>query len=57
MSRFYSESKDKPAEEAKEESKGEADQVSELKKSLEAKETEAREWKVSYISPLQCLSC
>jgi molecular chaperone GrpE len=45
MSRFYSESKDKPAEEAKEESKGEADQVPELKKSLEAKETEAREWK------------
>ncbi|EEU47972.1 uncharacterized protein NECHADRAFT_98880 [Fusarium vanettenii 77-13-4] len=56
VSRWYSDAKEsdsaKPAEEAKTESKkdekstnGETDAVAELKKALEAKETEARDWK------------
>lgn len=56
VSRWYSDAKEsdsaKPAEEAKTETKkeeksanGEADSVAELKKALEAKETEARDWK------------
>ncbi|KAI8719186.1 GrpE protein-like protein [Fusarium sp. LHS14.1] len=56
VSRWYSDAKEsdsaKPAEEAKTENKkdeksanGEADAVAELKKALEAKETEARDWK------------
>lgn len=55
VSRWYSDAKEeKPAEEAKTESKegnGEADAVAELKKSLEAKETEVKEWKVSILMP------
>lgn len=58
VSRWYSDAKEsdpaKPAEEAKTEAKkdektanGEADSIAELKKALEAKETEARDWKVS----------
>ncbi|KAL6855190.1 GrpE, mitochondrial [Amphichorda felina] len=48
VARWYSDAKEAAKEEAKEESKegnGEADPVAELKKSLEAKEAEAREWK------------
>ncbi|KAJ4169423.1 GrpE, mitochondrial [Fusarium falciforme] len=56
VSRWYSDAKEsdsaKPAEEAKTETKkeeksanGEADSVAELKKALEAKEAEARDWK------------
>lgn len=56
-SRWYSDAKEEPvakqAEEAKTEEKtetkegnGENDAVAELKKALEAKETEARDWKV-----------
>ncbi|KAJ4328254.1 GrpE, mitochondrial [Fusarium piperis] len=56
VSRWYSDAKEsdsaKPAEEAKTKTKkeeksanGEADSVAELKKALEAKETEARDWK------------
>lgn len=54
-SRWYSDAKEaeaeaaKPAEEAKSEEKqgnGEQDPVVELKKQLEAKDTEARDWKV-----------
>jgi molecular chaperone GrpE len=50
--RWYSDAKEAEtegakAEEAKKEGNGEADPVAELKKQLEAKETEAREWKVS----------
>ncbi|KAH7273860.1 GrpE-domain-containing protein [Fusarium solani] len=56
VSRWYSDAKEsdsaKPAEEAKTETKkeeksanGETDSVAELKKALEAKETEARDWK------------
>ena len=51
-SRWYSESKEQPAEnqtsektEANEEN-GEADPLAELKKNLEAKDAEARDWKV-----------
>ena len=53
VSRWYSdakETKEEPAAtestEKKEEAKGDADVIAELKKNLEAKETEAREWKV-----------
>ncbi|KAI5462288.1 GrpE-domain-containing protein [Mariannaea sp. PMI_226] len=52
VSRWYSDAKEseaaKPAEEGKSESKeagSEADSVAELKKALEAKEAEARDWK------------
>ncbi|OAA60844.1 mitochondrial co-chaperone GrpE [Cordyceps fumosorosea ARSEF 2679] len=48
-SRWYSETKEEKAEEKKteeaKEEKGASDEVSELKKSLEAKDAEAREWK------------
>lgn len=48
-SRWYSDAKETPAEgekaEAKEEKGG--DEVAQLKKDLEAKDAEAREWKVS----------
>ena len=52
-SRWYSDAKESDAAKAAEEpavdgkdKKGETDALAELKKSLEAKETEAREWKV-----------
>ncbi|CAH0001558.1 unnamed protein product [Clonostachys byssicola] len=48
MGRWYSDAKETKTEEAKEEAKeasAEADPVSELKKQLEAKDAEAREWK------------
>jgi molecular chaperone GrpE len=46
-SRWYSDAKEAPAEEAKKvEGEAEADPLAELKKSLEAKDAEAREWKV-----------
>lgn len=49
-SRWYSDAesgkKDDKASEATSEEKGATDEVSELKKSLEAKDAEAREWKV-----------
>ena len=45
-SRWYSDAKEAPAEEAKKgEGEAEADPLAELKKSLEAKDAEAREWK------------
>lgn len=48
--RWYSEAKEEKPEEKKEgaakEENGASDEVSELKKSLEAKDAEAREWKV-----------
>lgn len=53
-SRWYSEAKEdaaKPAEEAKSENKEagtEADTIAELKKALEAKDAEARDWKVRW---------
>lgn len=50
VARWYSDAKEAPKEEANEEAKsdnGESDPVAELKKALEAKETETREWKVS----------
>lgn len=49
MARWYSDAKETPAEEKKEEAKegnGESDPLAELNKKLEAKDTEAREWKV-----------
>lgn len=53
VTRWYSETKEsgtqtaeEPAVEGKD-AKGETDALSELKKALEAKEAEAREWKVS----------
>lgn len=51
VSRWYSEAKQETAEEAKTETpgteeKGEAGSVAELKKALETKDAEAREWKV-----------
>ncbi|VUC32054.1 unnamed protein product [Clonostachys rosea] len=48
MGRWYSDAKETKTEEAKEEAKeasAEADPVAELKKQLEAKDAEAREWK------------
>lgn len=49
IGRWYSDAKAEETKEAKEETKegnGEADPVAELKKQLEAKDSEAREWKV-----------
>lgn len=49
MGRWYSDAKETKAEETKEETKeasAETDPVAELKKQLEAKDAEAREWKV-----------
>ena len=51
--RWYSDAKEAPAEEAKEnaeakEAGGESDAVAELKKALEAKDNEAKEWKVRF---------
>jgi len=57
VARWYSEAKEAPAEgekdkpEAKEEA-GEADALSELKKTLETKENEAKEWKVRAPCPV-----
>lgn len=50
-SRWYSDAKESPAEGAKSEQaeakqNGESDAVAELKKALEAKDAEARDWKV-----------
>lgn len=46
-SRWYSDAKEEKTEKAEaSEDKGATDEVSELKKSLEAKDAEAREWKV-----------
>lgn len=52
-SRWYSDAKEEPAKpveeaktEQKEEASGETDAVAELKKALEIKENEARDWKV-----------
>lgn len=52
-SRWYSDAKEAPAEGekaegAKEEANGESGVVAELKKSLETKEAEARDWKVRF---------
>lgn len=49
VARWYSDAKEAPAEGEKAEAKegaGETDAVAELKKSLETKEAEARDWKV-----------
>lgn len=52
--RWYSDAKEeKPAEEAKDGAK-EPDAMAEMKKNLEAKEAEARDWKVSSSNP--CVS-
>ena len=54
-SRWYSEAKDTEGEKASTtEETGATDEISELKKNLEAKETEAREWKVgaAHLLPL-----
>lgn len=50
-SRWYSEAKEEKTEEKKAESSEASDEVSELKKSLEAKDAEAREWKVCRTTP------
>lgn len=46
VARWYSDAKEAPAEEKKEESSGEADPLAEINKKLEAKDAEARDWKV-----------
>ena len=64
VARWYSDAKEAPAEPQGEkasgssEANGDADALSELKKTLETKEAEARDWKVSTtLVPLSSLSC